>query len=201
VRPLNLASQPFRNTRLPVLLSALLMLLALGVSAVHALAISRILPTHLSKTEGTTRALEAELEHLQAERATLQTLRPSTGDLTRWERVRRLVDQRLLRWTTLLKRLDEALPDDVQITAIEPTVKDDALQIRIDATSSVRGSPSLLNLVRILEEQPAFEDVAPVRLSEAPNGDLLTLSLTYLPGAAATPPAQHGSDVPSQDEP
>jgi Tfp pilus assembly protein PilN len=186
VRPLNLASQPFRNTRLPVLLSALLLLLALGVSAVHALAISRILPTHLSQAEGTTRALEAELEQLQAERATLQTLRPSSDDLARWEQVRRLIDQRLLRWTTLLKRLDELLPSDVQLTTIEPTIAGDALELRIEATSNVRGSPSLLNLVRILEEQPEFENVAPQTLAETPNGDLLALTMTYLPRTTAT---------------
>jgi len=194
VRALNLASQPFRNRRLPILLSLLVALGAIGTTLPHAVALTRVLPSQLDQTETTNRALESQIARIEQGKGKLRELKPTDDQRKEWAVLRDLVDRRVFRWSVLLRQLNAVLPSDVRLTSIQPEFAKGVVTVRASATSDARGSESLPGLVRRLEEQPEFENVVPISFTDTPDGDVLELSMRYLepsPAAAAsaaTPP-------------
>jgi Tfp pilus assembly protein PilN len=191
LRPLNLASRPFRNERLPALLSAIVALIVLAATVAHALAIVSVLPTRLGRIEGQRRELEAELNHLGQEGEKLRALRPSKEDLTQWGILRELVDRRLFQWSVLLAQLSQILPPDIRLTTIEPTLSKGTVELRLGAKTGSRGSGALLGFARRLEEQPEFEGVAPESVDEDKDGSAASYRMRYVaqpppPSASAT---------------
>jgi Tfp pilus assembly protein PilN len=196
VRALNLASRPFRNQRLPVLLSSVVALAALGTTIPHGVVLARVLPSNLAPTERSIRDHESELARIEESRKSLRDLKPTEEQRQEWTVLRELVDRRVFRWTVLLARLNAVLPEDVHLTAIQPEFSSGVVTVRASATAETRGSESLLGLVRLLEEQPEFEEVVPTVFAETPEGDALNLSMRYIEpssergsGAAAPAPS------------
>jgi len=187
LKPLNLASQPFRNERLPSLLATILVLASLGVTVLHAMVGARVGPSSLGKAENEALALSSSLDRLRQEGASLAGVKPSKEDRLVWGEIRDLVDRRLFRWTRLLSQLQAVLPDDVRLLSVEPTIRDGQVAVRLSATALARGSPSLLGIIGRLEEDPAFTEVTPASLSDTPDGDVLVVEMRYIPPVPAPP--------------
>jgi Tfp pilus assembly protein PilN len=196
VRPLNVATEPFRNRRLPILLVSLLTVTTAALTVAHGLTLARLLPSHLQKTEAVAGALDSELSRLRAERERLRSLRPAKEDLERWNLVRDLVDRRLFRWTELLARLGQIVPDGVVLTAIEPVMQSDGAEVHLSATSAMGGTKALLDLVRRLEGQPDFDDAAPESISKADKGETIVLRVRYRPITARDKSAPVATPTP-----
>jgi Tfp pilus assembly protein PilN len=190
LKPLNLASRPFHNERLPSLLAIVLVLVVLGVTVLHAMVGARVGPSSLSKAEGEALALSSSLDQLQREGAELADVKPSKEDRLVWAQIRDLVDRRLFRWTLLLSRLQEVLPEDVRLLSVDPAFRNGQVAVRLSATALARGSPSLLGMIGRLEEEPAFREVTPASLSDTPDGDVLVVDMQYVPPTPAPPKAK-----------
>jgi Tfp pilus assembly protein PilN len=181
LRPLNLATRPFRNERLPNLAVGLLTLATVTLTVVHGVTLARLLPSHLRQTETEALALETEAGRLRAERDQLRRLQPEKVDLVRWNTVRDLVDRRLFRWTQLFTRLGQIVPEGVTLTTIEPAMQADAAEVRLSATCAAGGTKPLLDLVRKLEQQPDFDSAVPESIAKADKGHTIVLHVRYRP--------------------
>ena len=196
MRPLNVATDPFRNQRLPILLVSLLTLTTAALTVAHGVTLVRLLPSHLRQTEAEAGALDSELSRLRAERERLRSLRPVKEDLERWNLVRDLVDRRVFRWTELFARLSQIVPDGVILTAIEPVMQSDGAEVHLSATSAMGGTKALLDLVRRLEEQPDFDNASPESMSKGEKGQTIVLRVRYSPVAARDKSAPVATPMP-----
>jgi len=196
LKPLNLATRPFRNQRLPTLLVSLLALAVAALTVAHGATLARVLPSHLQQTEAEALALEAEAGRLRAEREQLRNLRPEKTDLARWNVVRDLVDRRVFRWTQVFVRLGQIVPQGVTLTAIEPVMQSDGAVVRLSATSTTGGTKPLLDLVRQLEQQPDFEDAVPESISKADKGQTIVLHVRYRPAVEREKPVPVATHSP-----
>jgi Tfp pilus assembly protein PilN len=200
VRALNLASQPFRNERLPVLLSVFVALGALGATLPHAIALTRILPSRLGVAEDQNRALESQIARIEANKTELRDLKPSDDQRKEWTVLRDLVDRRVFRWSLLLKRLNAVLPNDVHLVTVEPQFEKGVVTVHASATADTRGSESLPRLVRLLEDRPEFDNVMPLSFNQTPDGDVLELTMHYLEPAPDAPAAT-ATPTPPEEQP
>jgi Tfp pilus assembly protein PilN len=181
LKPLNVATQPFRNERLPILLVGLLTLTTTGFTLAHAITLSRLMPSHLRQAEAQAGAIESDLDQLRAERKRLGELQPAKDDLAHWTLLRDLVDRRVFRWTELFARLGAIVPEGVRLTAIEPAFKTDAVELRLTATAAKGDSKALLALVGQIETQPDFDNATPESLNDGEKGSELVLRVRYRP--------------------
>jgi Tfp pilus assembly protein PilN len=193
LKPLNVATQPFRNERLPILLVGLLTLTTTGFTVAHAVTLSRLMPSHLRQAQAQVDALDSDLSQLRAERKRLGELQPAKEDLAHWTLLRDLVDRRVFRWTELFVRLGAIVPDGVRLTAIEPVFQADAVELRLTATAARGDSKALLALVGQVEAQPDFDNATPESLNEDEKGNELVLRVRYRP----TPEAVKAKPTPT----
>lgn len=182
--PLNLASRPFRNERLPALALGLAAVALLALSVQHAFFIRRLLPRETSALGQEVAALGAEMQRLRSEATSLRVPRPEPAVSSQWTIVRGLVDRRAFSWTELFARLERALPPGVRLVAIIPDVKPG--YVRLELVAVARSAEQGLGLVRALEERPEFRDVYPLSADQAADGGHFTYSLKYIPPAGIT---------------
>jgi Tfp pilus assembly protein PilN len=187
VRPLNFASQPFRNERLPALLFGVAAVVLVAVTVRHALVLRALLPARTSKLHREVAALETELDRLRAEGRSLAAPQPDKQALAEWSVLKDLVDRRTFSWTGLFARLEQVLPREVRLVSIAPDVKNG--QVVLDIVAVARPSQVGLSLVGLLEQRAEFEDVYPVRVSERDGGEAeFNYTMRYLPGAVGDEP-------------
>ncbi len=190
MKPLNLAGQPFRNERLPLLL--------LGAAAVglafltvwHAMVIGRVLPGRTSALHGDVAALEQQTGRMRAEARSLQRPKPPAADLAHWAALKELVDRRAFSWTDLFAVLEDALPDGVRLDSIAPKVEKGKVRLDIDAVA--RSYEEGFDFIRVLEERPEFEDVLP--LSRGNEGTTFRYTMSYRP----VPPPPRAPNAPAR---
>ncbi|PYQ05982.1 MAG: hypothetical protein DMF82_07275, partial [Acidobacteria bacterium] len=84
MRPLNLATQPFRNERLPVLALAVAAAAVLALTVQHALLLRELRPARTSATRKEAAALEAESARLRAEARAPRAPRGEPAGLAEW---------------------------------------------------------------------------------------------------------------------
>jgi Tfp pilus assembly protein PilN len=157
--PLNLASRPFRNERLPALLLALGFTVAGAITIKHALVIRALMPGRTSGLARQVAALENEREHLRQEESQLRAPRPEPSVLAQWTFLKDLVDSRTFSWSGLFTVLEETLPKGVRLESITPAVEKG--ERTIDIVGTARTNEDLLELIRVLEDRPEFDDVLP----------------------------------------
>jgi Tfp pilus assembly protein PilN len=180
VRPLNLASQPFRNETLPALLLVMGAVALLVLTLEHALVIRRVLPGQTSASHREVAALEDESARLRAEARTLRGPRPDAGSVARWSALKELVDRRAFSWTGLL---EDVLPPGVRLESITPKVTKDGVKLDLEAVA--RSYEQGLELIRLLEDRPEFEEVYPLSRGEEEETHF-RYTMRYLPPEAAT---------------
>jgi Tfp pilus assembly protein PilN len=189
VKPLNLASQPFRNETLPGLLLAVGALVLAGVTLKHALVIRSVLPGRTSGLHAEVDGLEAEAARLRTEARTLRAPRPDAAQLAQWSQLKELVDRRAFSWTTLFAVLEEALPLGVRLLSIAPSVEKG--EVTLGLTAVARSYEDGIDFIRVLEERPEFEDVVPKSRDEERESRFV-YTMKYIPppeGAAPLPEA------------
>jgi Tfp pilus assembly protein PilN len=196
IRRLNLATRPFRNERLPSLLIALGFVVLGVVTLKHALVARRLLPGQTSGLARQVQDLENERARLSTEAGRLRGPRPEPAAVARWAKLAELVDRRAFSWSRLFGVLEEALPAGARITTIQPKVERDR-PVAIELQAVTRSNEDGLELLRLLEERPEFENVLPrVRTGE---GELtFRVGMDYRPELALLP-APSPSPSPSPD--
>ena len=183
MRPLNFASQPFRNLALPALLFGIVSVLLVAVTIHHAFVLRGLMPAQTSKLHREVAGLEAELDRLRTEGRSLKAPPPDKGVLAEWGVLKDLVDRRTFSWTGLFARLEQVLPREVRLVSIAPEVEHGQVLLEIGAVA--RPPQAGLALVGLLEGRGEFEDVYPVSVSEQEGGTAeFHYTMRYLPGAA-----------------
>lgn len=174
--PLNLATRPFRNTRLPRLLLGLAWLGLVALTVLQAVLVHRLLPAQTEPRWREARRLETQLAALAEREQRSRTTVPA-ATLKRWAALREIVDQRAFSWTRLLLVLEETTPPGVRFLSLAPRPKEDGLGLEVEAEA--RTQADVLELVRVLEARPEFEQVYPRSIEESPSGRRVRFSLRY----------------------
>jgi Tfp pilus assembly protein PilN len=201
---LNLASQPFRNERLPVLALGVAAVAVLALTVQHALLLEELRPGRTSATRQEAEALEAESARLRAEARSPRASRAEPAGLPEWGLVKDLVDRRAFSWTLLFAHLESVLPDGVHLTSIIPTVKKG--EVLLDVAAVARTPEDAREFVRRLEGREEFDDVylreegdrGEVRFTMKYRPSLSRAVLPPVPTAQAAPiaPAAGGQVLP-----
>lgn len=193
---LNLASRPFRNERLPGLLFGLLLVGLAALSVRHAVLVAHLLPARTAARHSEVAALEKDAGDLRRQAAELRRPDPDKRTLARWLAVKDLVDRRVFGWTTLLSRLEAAVPPGVKLVSISPAWEKGG--VRLDLRAVARSSEPGFAFVKALEDRPEFADVFPLGKEPREAGFDFAYTMRYLPQAAAgAPPAKPaGAEAP-----
>jgi hypothetical protein len=187
IGPVNLASRPFRNERLPALLLWTAVVVLAGLSVRHGFVVRGLLSPRSVGIEREVRALDAEAEKLRTERAAIRAPRPDADTLRQWTLVANLVDRRAFSWTDLLARIEDVLPPGVHLVAVAPVI--DRGQVKLDFTAVARTRDEALELVRGLQSRKDFQDVFPTGLDDRlDEGHELGISLRYVPAGGVPAP-------------
>jgi type IV pilus assembly protein PilN len=156
----NLATRPFYNERAVQFVLGAVALLVLAVSAFNAFELIRL--TKSQQTLGA-HAVDAEREaaRLRSEAATIR------GQINAKEldvvanaarEANSIIDQRAFSWSDLFDQLEHTLPDDVRITAVEPTLSPQG-QFIVNIAVQARRSEDLDAFIEALEKTGSFRDV------------------------------------------
>jgi hypothetical protein len=157
--PLNLASRPVRNERLPALLFVLATVLLVGVTIHHALILRRLWPTRSAALAQEVVRLGGEMKNLEAQSARMKSAPVSPAQNAEWRIVRELVDRRTFWWSELFASFEEVLPPEVRIVSVAPRVREGRYQV--DLVARLANPQAGLNFVKVLEDRPEFESVFP----------------------------------------
>ena len=184
MRPLNLASEPFRNERLPVLALAVAAFAVMVLTVQHALILRELLPERTSGARREAAALDAESTRLRAEARGPRTPRPEPAGLAEWGLIKDLVARRAFSWTLLFAHLEAVLPDGVHLVTIGPRVRKG--EVLIDVAAVARTPEDAREFVRRLEGRPEFDDV--YLLEEQERGEV-RFTMKYRPALSGALPA------------
>ena len=194
--PLNLATRPVRNERLPALLFLLAAAAVLLVTLQHAFVIYRLRP-------GASRALHAEVARLteeqgklQEEQRQLQLVTVSPQQRQEWTALKSLVDRRTFWWSKVLEILEETVPSRLRILSVSPKVTDD--ERWLDLTFRVEDDAVGYAFVKTLQSRPEFAQVDPKSFQATTNNEAeFLISMKYLVGQPKTAPPVPGTAPPA----
>jgi hypothetical protein len=186
VRRLNLASEPFRNETLPAVLTVLGWLVVGGLTIQHAVTIRRLLPARTSAAHQELDKLEQEAAQLREESQQLRVTRPEGAVVTQWTLLKDLVDQRAFSWTGLFSVFEDALPPDVRLLTVTPTMEKGV--VTLEFTAIARSYEQGLELIQVLEDRPEFADVVP-KTRDTADQSRFQYQMRYQPQVAASPAA------------
>jgi hypothetical protein len=192
--PLNLATRPASNERLPAVIFSLAAALLAGLTVWHGLLLSRLASTAATSLDDEVVRLEQEVRDLRERERSLQTGRTDAATLVRWRLLKGLVDQRAFSWTGLLASLEDTVPADVRLLGISPQAKEGTLRIALDAVA--QESVDAVTLVETLEARPEFEDVFLLKLAVDGEGMRCNYEMTYRAGATPRIPAPKAAAAP-----
>jgi Tfp pilus assembly protein PilN len=166
----NLSTRPFYNERgvhLLLAVAAVLVVLLTAFNAIRIFSLSRQ-NTELSSLVNTDRneaqRLTREAQKIRA--AINQDELASTAASA--EEANVLIDQRTFSWTEFFNRIEETLPPEVMLTAVQPSFSHDATIIQM--TALARRSEDIDEFIEKLEATGAFEDVLPSQEVPADDG-------------------------------
>lgn len=166
----NLATRPFYNERAVRLVLALIFV---AISAVTAFNVTELI--RLSDSQRTLGARAAQSEQdaarLRREAATVRA-QINARDLETVASAAReangIIDQRAFSWSELFDQLEHTLPDDVRITAIDPTLTKEG-QFIIQIAVQARRSEDVDQFIESLEKTGSFRDM--ITPTESTNDD------------------------------
>jgi Tfp pilus assembly protein PilN len=186
-----MASEPFRNERLPVLALAVAALAVLALTLQHALILSELRPARTSGTRQEAVALDAESARLRAEARSPRPRRPEPAGLAEWSLIKDLVDRRAFSWTLLFAHLESVLPDGVRLVSIAPRVRKG--EVLIDVAAVARSPEQAREFVHRLEGREEFDDVY---LREEQEGGEVRFTMKYRPALSRALPAAVPAQAP-----
>lgn len=188
----NLASRPFYNERLVVLVLALLGAVAVALTAFNATQLVGLsarrsqLRQEIAADEQQAAKVRADAAALQAsvDRTALMTLAGST------RLANTLIDQRTFSWTTFFGYIEDVIPMDVRLTAVAPEIDKGKLYVTMLLIG--RKPEHVAAFMSGLEETGAFFDVVPVTRDRTDEGlERVSVRGEYRPveGAIVEPPS------------
>lgn len=163
---LNLATRTYLNRRFlygayAVLTTVLVLLLALNIFLfVRSWTHARQIRGHLAE-------LEHEVRISQGEGGKVVTQADYQKLLERIAFANEILDQDNYRWTALLNRLEEVVPDNVAISGIQPNYKEKTFSL----TGAAKGVGDLQLFLDNLIDSPHFSDVYLLQQSRAGSKD------------------------------
>jgi Tfp pilus assembly protein PilN len=166
----NLSTRPFYNERAVQLgLAALAVLVAVLtgfniVEVVRLTATQRTLGAHAVESEREASRLRTEAAAVRAQinAKELETVASAAREANG------IIDQRAFSWSGLFDQLEQTLPDDVRITAVDPSLGPQG-QFVIEITVQARRSEDVDQFIEALEKTGSFRDV--ITPAEATNED------------------------------
>ena len=177
----NLATRPFYNLRAVHAIIGALTIVVLAITAFNAVQIVRL--TMAQRTLGAKAAMaEEEAARLRAEAVQLLS-RVDPKELTavakEAQEANAIIDQRTFSWTQIFAQFEEALPENVRITSVEPQGSD-GVQIGAEA----RSIDDIDAFIEALEKAGAFRNVTPLNEVQM-EGNIIAAQLraTYTPRA------------------
>jgi hypothetical protein len=199
-QPLNLASRPVRNERLPALLFAVATVLMIGVTVQHALLVRRLWPdtpvrrwwpARSAALEREVVGLRNEMKNLESQSGRKRREQVTGAQSVEWQNIRELVDGRAFWWSELFASFEEVLPPDVRIVTITPRVEKEHYVISLVA--HLASMESGIGFIRKLEDRPEFEKVYSPTCSEQQGASECRYEMLYLgrgtePKAGSAPP-------------
>lgn len=201
----NLALRPFRNERLPWLLTGLLLGAALLVSFFHARFLDRLVSGDEANTVRSVRQDEARIVELEEGIAREPPLRIETSEIARLRAYKELVDRRVFPWRLLLAELEETLADDVRLNRIAPATARGVRGMLVELSGVARTKDAAFSLAETLGASPVFSSASLRSLSDTEEGTEFVMEVVFDPdrrpvtgaesaGNPATPPS--GSPSP-----
>ena len=192
----NLSTRPFYNERVIQVLLGAAALVVLVLTAYNALRVvtltrqNRELSVLVGRDRGEAQRLTAEARRIRAgiDQAALKVTAEAADSANR------LIDQRTFSWTALFNHIEETLPADVMLTAVQPSVVRDRSIVQM--TVLARRPEDLDEFMDRLEGTGSFADVL-LTQEDLTENDLHkgVLRVEYLgavaeaPGAGAAPSA------------
>jgi len=184
----NLAARPFRNERLPWFLAGLVLVLGLGVTALHAKVVDRILSGDEANTVRLVREDElrvAELEELIDKEPPLKV---EAAELQRLRAFKELIDRRVFPWRLLLAELEETLSADVRLTSISPSARSTGRGMLIALSGEARSKDAAFSLAEDLDASAVFSNAVLKSLSKDEDVTRFELELVFDPPPAPSNP-------------
>lgn len=177
----NLALRPFRNERVPWLLTGLLLVLAVAVSVVHTQFLSRLLSGGDAKAVGAVLEDEARIAALEQSLMSEPPLKLEPAELARLRAFKGLVDRRVFPWRYLLSELEGLLADNVRLTAISPTTVKGASGMVISLSGEARTKEAAFSLAEALGAAPSFTNATLNSLTEREGAVEFDLEVIFFP--------------------
>lgn len=182
----NLSTRPFYNERAVHLLLALAGLLVLALTAFNVVRIISLsgqnteLSARINQDRSEAQRLTAEAQKIRAgiNQDELQATAAAAADANR------LIEQRTFSWTEFFNRIEETMPPDVMLTAVQPSF--DQAEPVVLMTVLGRRSEDIDEFMEKLEATGAFGDVLLTREDQTDEGLHRGLLRTVYTGTAAT---------------
>jgi Tfp pilus assembly protein PilN len=156
----NLATRPFYNERAVQLVLGLIAIVVIAITAsniaqlIRLNASQRTLGAHAADAEREAARLRREAAAIRAQinAKELETVANAAREANG------IIDQRAFSWSELFDQLEQTLPDDVRITAVDPTLSKEG-QFVIQIAVEARRSEDVDAFIESLEKTGSFRDV------------------------------------------
>jgi Tfp pilus assembly protein PilN len=156
----NLATRPFYNERAVQLVLGLIVLLVIAITGFNSAELIRLtgsqrtLGAHAADAEREAAQLRRQAATIRAQinKAELETVASAAREANG------IIDQRAFSWSELFDQLEQTLPDDVRITAVDPTLTREG-QFIIQIAIQARRSEDIDQFIESLEKTGSFHDL------------------------------------------
>ncbi len=154
---INLASEPFRNTRRVIAGASVAGVLLIGLLIMLA-ALSVMERGHAADARGTLARLEAQQKKMDAERTKLESVlrQPENAEvLDRNQFLNALLFAKGISWTRMFDDLEKVIPHNVRLISIRPQAAGDN-QIMLDMVVGAESAEPVIRMLTRLERSPVF---------------------------------------------
>jgi hypothetical protein len=186
----NLSTRPFYNERIIHLLLALAGIIVVALTAFNAIQIFALSRQNtefsalINRDRGEAQRLNEEARRIRAG-INQDELQATAGAA---EEANRLIDQRTFSWTEFFNRIEDTLPADVMLTAVQPSFAKDRNIIQMSVIG--RRTEDVDAFIEKLEATGAFFNVLPAQQEETDEGLYKVLLRSEYRTAAETAPRE-----------
>src|SRR5262249_40844226 len=200
----NIASTPVKNDSLFFLGCLFLFLAAIGLTAFNLKSLSSgyldssRLESKISEEQNKRAELRKQSDNLRAKIIAIKT--PEFVNASQF--FDNAIKRRTFSWTTLFDQFERALPPNVKMVSIIPTIRDTDINITMEVAG--RTLNDVITLVKALQASPAFDDVVFRDERQSADGLHFNIALRYLPAnipvtKTSAPAATQTPDETQQD--
>ena len=178
----NLASSPIKNYSLFLLGCILLTIAVVAFSAWNVMSLTG----SYAKNSALKKSIASQEKQLQELRNKASEFQARIGNIktpefiSETEFMNNAIKRRTFSWTALFDHFEEVLPPSVKMISVIPSVSEEDIAINLEMAG--QSLTDMLELVRLLERDPAFANVI-LKGEKAGNDQQIqfSVSLTYIP--------------------